>query len=551
MADVKYSDEKKKLMTSDEFIAAAKEKADENLQTQKTLAKDIYDSSYATLENAYKDTEATAATARDRNIINADTAYKLSEMKYGAAEEALAGSGLSGSGLSEYQRAQAYAKSRDEKQASYAEYDKIMREAAYNHDQGKLNADIKYKQDVAGATIDYNNTMTSLGEKELGYDTLEKQAIDSSYNGYIDGINNGTMTFDQIKNDSYWSKLSPEQQKAVETASTVKGYKTRIDNGESIEDVMSSYGYADLSVDAQNEIQGYYASVQAGKTSDANAALGDYLDMALAGYDIDTIVALATANGHYDTLNESGAWTSVTREAKKAADDIADEQKLAIDAIVAGGELDEYESAEDVERHLTAEMIPESEREKIVASWQADNADRDIKNIAEAVFEDGKFTVGGVEITGEMLAKDIKNGVYGDKAQAVVDAYGKALVDNAKKNGSIVDAVYAYEQLTTLGDSDKANEVLSIAQTGPSSKGVREYDVNGYGYMKYVIDGKAYKSNRTIDPSSPEGSALETLNANKTGSYTMVKIGNKYYFRGGTVWFELTPLSSGAIMVGG
>ena len=181
MADVKYSDEKE-LMTSDEFIAAAKERADKNLQTQKNLAKDIYDSSYATLENAYKDTEATAATARDRNIINADTAYKLSEMKYGATEEALAGSGLSGSGLSEYQRAQAYAKSRDEKQASYAEYDKIMREAAYNRDQGKLNADIKYKQDVAGATIDYNNTMTSLGEKELGYDTLEKQAIDSSYN---------------------------------------------------------------------------------------------------------------------------------------------------------------------------------------------------------------------------------------------------------------------------------------------------------------------------------------------------------------------------------
>lgn len=451
MADVKYSDEKK-LMTSDEFIAAAKEKANENLQVQKNLAKDIYDSSYAALEGAYKDTEATAATARDRNIINADTVHKLSEMKYGAAEEALAGAGLSGSGLSEYQRAQAYAKSRDEKQASYAEYDRIMREAAYNRDQGKLSADLEYKQALADADIGYNNTMTSLGEKELGYDTLEKQAIDSSYNGYIKGINDGTMTLDQIKNDSYWSKLSPGQRTAVETASKVKGFKTRIDNGESIDEIKASYGYADLGTDAQNEIQGYYASVQAGKTSDANAALGDYLDMALAGYDIDTIVALATANGHYDTLNESGAWTSVTREAEKAADDIADEQKIAIDAIVAGGELDEYKSADDVERYLTAEAIPESEREKIVVSWQADNADRDIKNIAEAVLEGGKLIVDGVEITGEMIAKDIKNGVYGDNAQAVVDAYGQAWIEAIINSGYRSIAIAAISQLDKLGD---------------------------------------------------------------------------------------------------
>ncbi len=506
MADVKYSDEKK-LMTSDEFIAVAKEKADENLQVQKTLAQDIYDSSYASLENAYKDTEATAATARDRNIINADTAYKLSEMKYGATEEALAGAGLSGSGLSEYQRAQAYAKSRDEKQASYAEYDKIMREAAYKY----------------------------------------KQAIDSSYNGYIAGINNGTMTLDQIKNDSYWSELSPGQQKAVATASAVKGYKTRIDNGESIEDIMSSYGYADLSVDAQNEIQGYYASVQAGKTSDANAALGDYLDMAMKGMSIDSIISLATANGHYDTLNESGAWTSVTREAEKAADDIADEQKIAIDAIVAGGELDEYKSADDVERYLTAEAIPESEREKIVVSWQADNADRDIKNIAEAAFEGGKLIVDGVEITGEMLANDIKNGVFGDNAQAVVDAYGRALINNAQKSRSIGGAIYAKEQLERLGDAantwiNKINIKVSRANKGSISDGLVRKDVNGKEYTHYVINGSNYKavSFRLGKELNEQLDSLATY-----GMSTIIEYGGKLYIDRGS-WVELEPITHGA-----
>ena len=319
MADVRYEDEK--LLTSDEFIKTAKETADKNLQTQKDLAKDIYDSSYAALDAAYKNTEAAAATAKKRNLINADTEYKLSELKYGAAEEALAGAGLSGSGLSEYQRSQAYAKSRDEKQASYAEYDKIMRDAAYNRDQGKLTADIKYKQDVANADIDYNNTMTSLGEKELGYDTLEKQAIDSSYGTYIAGINDGSMTLDQIKADSYWSKLSEDQRKTVERAWSVKQIKSKIDNGDDIETIHSSYEYLELDEDGRNQVDGYHAQVEAGKTEDANAASGIYLEMAMRGMSIDTIKAQATQNGHYQTLYDSGFWTAISNEATKYANE--------------------------------------------------------------------------------------------------------------------------------------------------------------------------------------------------------------------------------------
>ena len=570
MADVKYSDEKK-LMTSDEFIAAAKEKADENLKIQKDLAKDIYDSSYASLENAYMDTEATAATARDRNIINADTEYKLSEMKYGAAEEALAGSGLSGSGLSEYQRAQAYAKSRDEKQASYAEYDKIMREAAYNRDQGKLSADIKYKQDVADATIGYNNTMTSLGEKELGYDTLEKQAIDSSYNGYIDGINKGTMTLDQIKNDSYWSKLSPEQQKAVETASAVKGYKTRIDNGESIEDIMGSYGYADLSSDAQNEIQGYYASVQAGKTSDANAALGSYLEMATTGMSIDSIVAMATANGHYDVLRESGAWDSVTREAEKITKQNATNETLANieDAIANGATLEEiqnmpgYDELDDTDKlnieqavidrdeekevsidsvvanlfvpgnevysldgldtAMRAERVPPEMREEIISRWQSENTDRALAGI-----EDGSLFENTDPVT---FAENIKNGVYGNNGQRVAIEYAKVLEASIQDDDAdIVDfaqASYSFDQI-------KQYLPTAIKNRWSTAKGNRlKIDSSFAMSNDSKIGGNPVKAGDRITDETTVA-ALNQYNTNSKSQ--IITVGKNTYYRDGDSW---------------
>ena len=281
---VKYSDEKK-LLTSDEFIAAAKQNADKNLQIQKDTAQKVYDSTYASLDRQYNEAAAAAGVAKERNIIDADTAYQRQEMKYGAEQEALAAAGLSGSGMNEYRRAQSYQKNREDRQMSYAEYDRALREANYTRDQGKLAADLNKVQSDAAAEMHYNDTMTGISEKELGYAELERQEIGTAYSGYLAGIENGSLTMDQIKADSSWAKLSPEQQASVEKTAKIKGIKTKIDNGESWESIAGSYAYLELEEagdeDGINQVKAYYAEIQAGKTKDANAASGNYLEMAM------------------------------------------------------------------------------------------------------------------------------------------------------------------------------------------------------------------------------------------------------------------------------
>ena len=603
MSTVKYSDEDE-LLTSDEYIRRAREINDINLQSQKNTAQKVLDSTNAALDRNFAETETTAGVNKQRNLVDADTAYQRSQIKYGAEEEALAGSGLSGSGLSEYKSAQAYRQNREDRQATYAEYDRIMREAAYNRDQGKLSAEVKYAEDVSAAEREHSKTALTIDKEALGYAQSESALASSAFNSYIDAINSGTMTIDQITADEYWSMLSEDQQKAINTAWAVKGFKDKIDNGMTLKEIEESYGYSDLSDEGKRQVEAYYAEVRSGQIRDAGAALPEYLDMAMKGMSIDSIMAIAKENGHYDDLVESGSWTSVTNEAEKVASANANDETLTNikNAINDGATLEEiqgmegYDELGDTDKATIAGMVEDRDesisgvvdyiieeanakvdangalainslsalnsflngyadsngnllskdmKEKVIAKWQSNNAESVIKDIGKATITDGKFVYNGEEISGEDIAFGIENGVFGDNTQAVVDAYGKALVDNAKKSESVVDAIYAYNQLTALGDSAKANEVLSITQTGPSSRGVRETDTNGNEYMRYIIDGKAYWSAGYLNSSSPESIALETLNANKTGSYTMVKIGSKYYYRGGSYWYELKLRDSG------
>lgn len=467
MAEVKYGDEK--LLTSDEFIKAAKENADKNFQVQKETAQKVWDATYGALDEQYAAAETAAGNAKQRNLINADTEYQRQELKYGAEQEALAASGLSGSGMNEYRRAQAYQQKREDTQASYADYDKAMREAAYARDQGKLTADLNKAQTEANAEIQYNDTLTNLSEKELGYDTLEKQAIDSSYGTYIAGINDGSMTLDQIKADSYWSKLSEDQRKTVERAWSVKQIKSKIDNGDDIETIHSSYEYLELDEDGRNQVDGYYAQVEAGKTEDANAALGSYIEMAMSGVPIDTIKAIAQANGHFKALDGAAAWNSVadeasryakaskdsenkqtvqdmidrgdTREEIEASDaykDLDTETKAEVDKVINKNEeqvqanidsivesFSDVQSLDEVRSILKGEAVPESERAVIISRWQE-------KNVSEA--EKG---IKSGTLTSEKLIQNIKNGLYGDKNASVATEYVKDLLSDI--NGSDVD----------------------------------------------------------------------------------------------------------------
>lgn len=451
---VKYSDE---LLTSDEFIKKANENNDKNLQLQKDLAKKVYENTYVALERQYNETATSAGVAKERNLVDADTAYKLNDVKYGAEAEAMGRMGLTGSGMGEYREAQAYAQNRADRQATYAEYDRVMREAAYNRDQGKLDAEVKYSDAVTNAEIKHNETATAISEKELGYAEGERATIDSSFSAFIDGINDGSMTLDEIMADSYWPKLSPEQQKTITQRAKVKGFKSQIDNGKSLEEIESAYGWAELTNEQREEISGYYSSVQAAKTKEAGAAYGSYVEMAQRGYSIDVIVNQAKTNGHYDSLVEAGLWTSIEDEAENYANKQS-EAKIESDYNTALGLLADGWTMEEIKAHLGEEAWAALE-----ASGQSDK----IQNASDVM----------ARIKSETEGKTAKESLltYLDLA-----ATGKYTLDELK---AIAQSLGHYDALNNAGYwaqvEGKVNEIESENTNNENRTNIEDAIANG------------------------------------------------------------------------
>ena len=591
MADVKYEDEK--LLTSDEFIKTAKENADKNLQIQKDTAQKVFDSTYASLERQYDEAATAAGVAKQRNLIDADTAYQRQELKYGAEQEALASAGLSGSGMNEYRRAQSYQQNRADRQMSYAEYDRALREAAYTRDQGKLAADLNKTQTEANAELQYNDTMTNIAEKELGYAELERQEISTAYGSYINGINDGSMTLDQIKADASWAKLSPEQQASVEKTAKIKGIKTKIDNGESWEDIQSSYAYLELDDDGRNQVDGYHAQVEAGKTKDANAALGSYLEMANAGWSIDDIVAAAIGNGHYDILTESGDWQSVANavssyaEDKAAAetvtninnaiangatleeiqdmegyDDLDDTTKTEIAGAVENRDermeatvdyiMEEVNSTVDKEGNATitslsalnsflnsytdaeGNLLSKDMKEKVVTKWQENNVKDIASVISDAKFENGKLMLDGEEIDGAFIAAEIKNGVYGERGDEIKNMFV------VKVTSSIKDLSWTLAQLNALGVDASRLESKTTVRKNIEKKHLSNGNEEIYA-MEFESGGKV-----------TDQATLEYLNGLSTDTRTFVRVGDDYFYKisslstGWVRYTKVSPATSGA-----
>lgn len=473
---VNYSDEDK-LLTSDEFIAAAKQNADKNLQIQKDTAQKVYDSTYASLDRQYNEAAAAAGVAKERNLIDADTAYQRQEMKYGAEQEALAAAGLSGSGMNEYRRAQSYQKNREDRQMSYAEYDRALREANYTRDQGKLAADLNKAQSDAAAEMHYNDTMTGIAEKELGYSDLERQEIDAAYSGYLAGIEDGSLTMDQIKADSSWEKLSDGQKEAVVTASTVKGLKGRIDNGESWAEIEASDAYKSLGDEGKNQVAGYHAQVVASKTKDAEAALGSYLEMANAGWSIDDIVAAATGNGHYGILTESGSWQSVVNAVNGYAEDKAAEE-TETNFTTAIGLINNGWTLEEVKSYFGGDLA------KALGEKNAGQLEQ-VANVADRIKKDTEGKAASEALTSYVqLALD---GMSIDAIQKIAESLGHYGVLSAKNpdGTSLWDAVEAeaesYANKQSEATRDEAyNSILTAISNGTSLDALKQSGAWGY-----------------------------------------------------------------------
>ena len=545
-----------------------------------SYAEGVRNSIYGSAEATRAQMDANTELARQRGIIDSQSAYQKAIGTYGANAETLAGRGLSGSGYGEYLTADAYATHRGQVQDINAGALAANREAAYNESQTKQAADSEYLKTRYGIDTEYNNAISkadsdkTMGLYELGLGLGESQ--NKAYSNLFNSASQG-VSIDVIKQDGTWGDLTPEQQKAIIAEAdryandkSVNEFKGLIDGGTSLEEIQKSEAWAKLTPTQQTAISNYYnnkaeADVDAnyntalglladewtvdeikahlgeeavkaltdsgrlaqienaakvmsrikseteGKT--ANEKLLTYVDLALDGMDIDTIQKIAESLGHYDVLSAkktdgTSLWDAVTDEAeKKSKETEATNNANAVqDMIDSGASAEEIKGSEeysklddptkakvddaieqrdesidnyanyvvtDIRKRVGDEAIKTEDdliaylntytdddghllsndiREKITTKWQSANAEFVIEDIRKASVTKGGLVSNGEEYTGIEIANDIKNGVYGDNAQAVVDAYCEFIYNNLDAFLNIhAGASYALSQALNIG----------------------------------------------------------------------------------------------------
>lgn len=513
------------LLSSDEFTAAARKAADDNYKVQTDLAKKVFDTTYKALDNAYANTEQSADAAKKRSLVDADSAYKLSELKYGAAEEFLSGSGLSGSGLSEYQRSQAYAQNRQDRQATYAEYDKIMREAEYNRDLGKADADIKYAEENAAAQIEYNNAMAKIGEQGISYAMLERQETDAAYRGYIDGIKNGAMTLEQVMADSYWSKLTDAQKSAIKGAENVKILQNKISGDEDIGTVKSMEGFSLLSAAQQSEVIADYYSKHALKTGDVNAASSDYIAMIEAGVDISVVEAYAARNGQLQELKDSGYWSQIVA----TAGEILSDNDLARDTVY-NQFIDDIQSG----TRTLSQIKATTSYQKLVEDHpeMASAIEGEFVRVGLAIVDAMESEFDGILSKGSIRSNLKKYNYENDDIEAVIDGWQESNFEELKTTeGLLVKDVTAAHYTYGLINEEQARELYQIIEDRKFSESAIPYDANRL-YDEAVLRGEEYLSARNGNLSATSASGgwyIDGLGAGRKGDTFKISIGTSEY----------------------
>ena len=209
--------------------------------------------------------EKAAETDRQKQILDANNAYRTGLATYGAKAEKMASMGLSNSGYGEYLTGKAYATQRGEVQNANRTAQARIDQALYEEGKIQQQADAKYAEDLIGIK----------NQQNVDYGSL----YDSALNG---------ASIESIMQDSRWGTLTDEQRATIKTVTTQNSIKIRIDNGESLETIIDdpASGWNDLTVDQQNTLNTYSTS----KTEAKNADYTSLYDSALNGASIESIM---------------------------------------------------------------------------------------------------------------------------------------------------------------------------------------------------------------------------------------------------------------------
>lgn len=278
--------------------------------------------------------EQQAQTDRQRQIVDANSAYMQGRALYGANAERMASMGLTNSGYGEYLMGKAYATQRGEVQNANRTAQQRIDQAYYEEGILKQQADAKYAEDLIRIQDQQNADYAAL------YDSALKGA-----------------SIESIMQDSRWATLTPEQQSVIRGATVSNSIKIRIDNGESLETIMAdpASGWNDLTVDQQNTLNTYSTS----KTEAKNAEIASNFERFLTAINngsatLDDIKALpgyqemVTNNPAYATQLQA-AWDKVNQNKTKTEeeekenlieDTAVNKSQSEIDAAVSSGTLD-------------------------------------------------------------------------------------------------------------------------------------------------------------------------------------------------------------------
>lgn len=209
--------------------------------------------------------EQQAQTDRQRQIVDANSAYMQGRALYGANAERMASMGLANSGYGEYLTGKAYATQRGEVQNANRTAQQRIDQAYYEERKIQQQADAKYAEDLIGI----------------------KNQQNTSYGALYDSAINGA-SIDSIMQDSRWATLTPEQQSVIRGATVSNSIKAALDSGKTLDEIKTNavYGWDGLTVDQQNALTTYYNGIE----TQNNADYAALYDSALKGASIESIM---------------------------------------------------------------------------------------------------------------------------------------------------------------------------------------------------------------------------------------------------------------------
>ena len=419
--------------------------------------------------------EKAAETDRQKQILDANNAYRTGLATYGANAERMASMGLTNSGYGEYLTGKAYATQRGEVQNANRTAQARIDQALYEEGKIKQQADAKYAEDLLGIR----------NQQNVDYGSL----YDSALNG---------ASIESIMQDSRWGTLTPEQRTTIKTVTTQNSIKIRIDNGESLETIIAdpASGWNDLTVDQQNTLNTYSTS----KTEAKNAEIASNFDSFLTAINNGsaTLADIQALPGWQDMVG------TVYETQLQAAWDKREKGNKFNELLrnVQNGDL----TAETLQQHADWALMDETQRDQLLDAAKA-HSDKKVEDLKEDASVGQDFTTivndpnyGGASDPDQNLIKNtfvnsfVEQSNYGSKEEFT----------NAIKNAGITDQTDIVAAIEKWQEREykamlRGSALLSGEEIYSAyESGIISFDqMNSYIKEKYG-DKTAFKPNGTL-----------------------------------------------------